>query len=188
MLILDEIQTGVGRTGAMWGFEHFGVVPDIMTVAKGIASGLPVSAVVANKAIMDKWPPGAHGGTYGANAVGTAAAAETLRVMRDEHLPENAAEIGDVLLQGLRAIQAKHPVIGEVRGLGLMLAVEFIDGDGSPNPEAVSKVIANCFEEDVLLINCGTYDQAIRVIPPLVVNRQQANEFLAIFENAVAAI
>ena len=78
----------------MWGFEHFDVVPDIMTVAKGIASGLPVSAVVANKSTMDKWPPGAHGGTYGANAVGTAAAAETLRVMRDEHLPENAAEIG----------------------------------------------------------------------------------------------
>ena len=188
MLILDEIQTGVGRTGAMWGFEHFDVVPDIMTVAKGIASGLPVSAVVANKATMDKWPAGAHGGTYGANAVGTAAAAETLRVMRDEHLPENAAEIGDVLMQGLRAIQAQYPVIGEVRGLGLMLAVEFIDADGNPNPGAVSKVIANCLAENVLLINCGTYDQAIRVIPPLVIDRQQANEFLSIFENAVASL
>jgi 4-aminobutyrate aminotransferase len=188
MLILDEIQTGVGRTGAMWGFEHFDVVPDIMTVAKGIASGLPVSAVVANKSTMDKWPPGSHGGTYGANAVGTAAAAETLRVMRDEHLPENAAEIGDVLQQGLREIQANHPVIGEVRGLGLMLAVEFVDQTGEPNPTAVSKVIASCLEENVLLINCGTYDQAIRVIPPLVVDRQQAKEFLAIFERAVACI
>jgi 4-aminobutyrate aminotransferase len=186
MLILDEIQTGVGRTGMMWGFEHFGVVPDIMTVAKGIASGLPVSAIVSSREIMDKWPAGAHGGTYGANAVGTAAAAETLRVMRDEHLPENAVEIGDVLEQGLRAIQAKYPVIGEVRGLGLMLAVEFIDSDGNPNAEAVSKVIAKCLEQNVLLINCGTYDQAIRVIPPLVINRQQANEFLAIFENAVS--
>ena len=188
LLILDEIQTGVGRTGAMWGFEHFDVVPDIMAVAKGIASGLPVSAVVANKSTMDKWPPGAHGGTYGANAVGTAAAAETLRVMRDEHLPENAAEIGDVLAHGLREIQGKYPVIGEVRGLGLMLAVEFIDGDGNPNAAAVSKVIANCFAENVLLINCGTYDQAIRVIPPLVIDRQQAKEFLAIFEHAVASI
>jgi 4-aminobutyrate aminotransferase len=188
MLILDEIQTGMGRTGAMWGFEHFDVVPDIMTVAKGIASGLPVSAVVANRSTMDKWPPGSHGGTYGANAVGTAAAAETLRVMRDEHLPENAAEIGDMLTQGLRHIQANHPVIGEVRGLGLMLAVEFVDQQGEPNPAAVAKVIAACLEEQVLLINCGTYDQAIRVIPPLVINRQQAREFLDIFERAVAAI
>jgi 4-aminobutyrate aminotransferase len=188
MLILDEIQTGMGRTGAMWGFEHFDVVPDIMTVAKGIASGLPVSSVVANRSTMDKWPPGSHGGTYGANAVGTAAAAETLRVMRDEHLPENAAEIGDMLTQGLRDIQANHPVIGEVRGLGLMLAVEFVDQQGEPNPAAVAKVIAACLEEQVLLINCGTYDQAIRVIPPLVINRQQAREFLDIFERAVAAI
>ncbi|MCA9860362.1 MAG: aminotransferase class III-fold pyridoxal phosphate-dependent enzyme, partial [Thermomicrobiales bacterium] len=188
MLILDEIQTGVGRTGTMWAFEQFDVTPDIVTVAKGIASGLPVSAVVANKQTMDKWPPGAHGGTYGANAVGTAAAAETLRVMRDEHLPENAAEIGDVILQGLREIQARYPVIGDVRGMGLMLAVEFVEADGGPNPAAVNKVIANCFEENVLLINCGTYDQAIRVIPPLVIDRQQAREFLAIFERAVAAL
>lgn len=188
MLILDEIQTGMGRTGTMWGFEHFDVVPDIMTVAKGIASGLPVSAVVANKSTMDKWPPGAHGGTYGANAVGTAAAAETLRVMRDEHLPENAAEIGDYLIQGLREIQANHPVIGEVRGMGLMIAVEFVDATGQPNASAVSKVIANCLKENVLLINCGTYDQAIRVIPPLVIDRQQASEFLSIFERAVASI
>lgn len=188
MLILDEIQTGVGRTGTMWGFEHSDVVPDIMTVAKGIASGLPVSAVVANRATMDKWPPGAHGGTYGGNAVGTAAAAETLRVMRDEHLPENAAEIGDYLANGLRAIQANHPVIGEVRGLGLMLAVEFVTPNGDPNPAAVQKVISSCLDEQVLLINCGTYDQAIRVIPPLVINRQQAGEFLEIFERAVASL
>lgn len=188
MLILDEIQTGMGRTGAMWGFEHFDVVPDIVTIAKGIASGLPVSAVVANRSTMDKWPPGSHGGTYGANAVGTAAAAETLRVMRDEHLPENAAEIGDLLMQGLREIQANYPVIGDVRGLGLMIAVEFVDETGAPNPGAVSQVIASCLKENVLLINCGTYDQAIRVIPPLVIDREQAQEFLGVFERAVASI
>jgi 4-aminobutyrate aminotransferase len=108
--------------------------------------------------------------------------------MRDEHLPENAAEIGDVLAQGLREIQAKHPVIGEVRGLGLMLAVEFVDEDGNPNPGAVAKVMERCLAENVLLINCGTYDQAIRVIPPLVIDRQQAKQFLTIFENAVAGL
>ena len=95
-------------------------MPDIITVAKGIASGMPVSAVVADKAIMDKWAPGAHGGTYGGNAVGTAAAYATLQVMKDERLPENAAAMGELLMDGLREIQADHPVIGEVRGLGLM--------------------------------------------------------------------
>jgi 4-aminobutyrate aminotransferase len=108
--------------------------------------------------------------------------------MREEHLPENAAEIGSLLMEGLREIQEKHPVIGEVRGLGLMIAVEFVDKSGAPNPATVSRVIAECLKENVLLINCGTYDQAIRVIPPLVVNRQQANEFLEIFGRAVSSV
>ncbi len=135
---MDEIQTGMGRTGKMWGFEHFDVTPDIITVAKGIASGMPVSAVVADKAMMDKWAPGAHGGTYGGNAVGTAAAAATLEVIKEERLAENAAKMGQILMDGLRAIQADYPVIGEVRGLGLMVATEFVKPDGAPNPEAVA--------------------------------------------------
>jgi 4-aminobutyrate aminotransferase len=188
LLILDEVQTGMGRTGKMWGFEHFGVVPDVMTVAKGIASGLPVSAVVASRDILDKWAPGAHGGTYGANAVGTAAAAETLRVMRDERLPQNAAEIGDFLMEGVRSIQDEFTVIGDVRGLGLMIAVEFVGSNRSPNTDAVTKVVASCLDQGVLLITCGTYDQAIRVIPPLVINRDEAAVFLEIFRRAVASI
>lgn len=188
LLIMDEIQTGMGRTGKMWGFEHFDVTPDIITVAKGIASGMPVSAVVADRAMMDKWAPGAHGGTYGGNAVGTAAAAATLEVMRDERLPENAAKVGQILIDGLRAIQADYPVIGEVRGLGLLVAAEFVKPDGAPNPAAVSRVIKACFEEQVLLINCGTYDQAIRIVPPLVVTEEQIRQFLGIFRNAVAAL
>jgi 4-aminobutyrate aminotransferase len=188
LLVMDEIQTGMGRTGKMWGFEHFDVTPDIVTVAKGIASGLPVSAVVADKALMDRWAPGAHGGTYGGNAVGTAAAAATLEVMRDERLPDNAARMGQILIDGLRAIQADHPVIGDVRGLGLMVAAEFVQPDGSPNSDAVSRVIKACFEEQVLLINCGTYDQAIRIVPPLVVTEEQIRQFLGIFRNAVASL
>ncbi len=188
LLIMDEIQTGVGRTGKMWGFEHFDVVPDIITVAKGIASGLPVSAVVSDKAIMDKWAPGAHGGTYGGNAVGTAAAAATLRVMREEKLPENAAAMGQRLVSGLRKLQSEHPVIGEVRGLGLMVGVEFVTESGDPNPAAVTSVIKRCFEEQVLLISCGTYDQAIRVIPPLVVNEAEIDHFLAVFGRAVSSL
>ena len=188
LMILDEIQTGVGRTGKMWGFEHFGVEPDVITVAKGIASGLPVSAVVSDKEIMDKWAPGAHGGTYGGNAVGTAAAFETLRIMRDERLPENAAAMGAILMEGLREIQRDHPAIGDVRGLGLMVAVEFVNPDGSANPTAVAKVIQRAFEEKVLLLNCGTYDEAIRIIPPLVVNESQIRDFLRAFRTAVASI
>lgn len=188
MLILDEVQSGMGRTGTMWAFEHFGVVPDIMTVAKGIASGMPVAAVVADKAIMDKWLPGSHGGTYGGNAVGTAAALATLEVMRDEDLPGNAARMGEILLAGLREIQADHPVIGDVRGLGLMVATEFVHPDGSPNPEAVKAVLARMMEEKVILITCGTYDQAIRIIPPLIVTEEEIREFLAIYRRAVASL
>jgi 4-aminobutyrate aminotransferase len=187
MMIMDEIQSGMGRSGKMWGFEHFDVEPDIITVAKGIASGLPVSAVVSDKAIMDKWAPGAHGGTYGGNAVGTAAAYETLQVMHDEHLPENAAAMGEILMNGLREIQRDFPVIGDVRGLGLMVAVEFVKPDGSANSAAVAKVIQHAFEEKVLLLNCGTYDEAIRIIPPLVVNEEQIRDFLGVFRAAVGA-
>jgi 4-aminobutyrate aminotransferase len=188
LLIMDEIQTGVGRTGKMWGFEHYDVVPDIITVAKGIASGMPVSAVVSDKAIMDKWAPGSHGGTYGGNAVGTAAAAATLQVIKEDGLVENSARIGQILMDELRAIQADYPVIGDVRGLGLMIAVEFVTPDGAPNPAAVSAVIKACLEDRVLLITCGTFDQAIRIIPPLVINEAQAKEFLTIFRRAVAGL
>ncbi len=188
LLVMDEIQSGMGRTGKMWGFEHYDAVPDIMVVAKGIASGMPVSAVVAGRQIMDKWAPGAHGGTYGGNAVGTAAAAATLRVIRDEGLVGNAASRGRQLRDGLLAIQADYPVIGDVRGLGLMLATEFVTPDGSPNPDAVRRVIESCFEENVLLLTCGTYDQAIRIVPPLVVDAGQIDEFLEVYRRAVAAL
>jgi len=188
LLIMDEIQTGVGRTGKMWGFEHFDVLPDIITVAKGIASGMPVSAVVSDKAIMDKWAPGAHGGTYGGNAVGTAAAYATLRVVKEELLLDNTVAMGQRLMDGLRDIQADHPVIGDVRGLGLMIAVEFVTENGGHNPAAVSQVIKSAFDENVLLITCGTYDQAIRIVPPLVVNAAQIDEFLHVFRRAVTSL
>jgi len=188
MMILDEVQSGMGRTGKMWGFEHFDVVPDIITVAKGIGSGMPVSAVVSSKANMDKWAPGSHGGTYGGNAVCTAAAYATLQVMKDEDLPGNAARMGAILMDGLREIQRDYPVIGDVRGLGLMVAAEFVTPDGAPNPAAVNKVLAAAMQEHVLLITCGTFDQAIRVIPPLTVNEQQVRDFLGVFRRAVASL
>uniref|UniRef100_A0A831X802 Aminotransferase class III-fold pyridoxal phosphate-dependent enzyme n=1 Tax=Thermorudis peleae TaxID=1382356 RepID=A0A831X802_9BACT len=185
LLIADEIQTGVGRTGRMWAFEHFEIVPDIVTVAKGIASGLPLSAVVANRELMDKWAPGAHGGTYGGNAVACAAGVATFEVMREERLPENAERVGNFLMAQLRELQDEFPVIGEVRGLGLMIGVEFVKPDRSPNPDAVKRVIQRAQELRTLLITAGEHDQVIRVIPPLIINQRQAEEFLDVFAEAV---
>ncbi|MGI9254493.1 MAG: aminotransferase class III-fold pyridoxal phosphate-dependent enzyme, partial [Thermomicrobiales bacterium] len=135
-----------------------------------------------------KWAPGSHGGTYGGNAVGTAAAYATMQVMLDEDLPCNSERMGAILMDGLRDIQADYPVIGDVRGLGLMVATEFVHPDGSPNPGVVNQVLAKMMEERILLITCGTYDQAIRIIPPLVVNEEQIRSFLGHYRNAVASL
>lgn len=188
LLILDEIQSGMGRTGAMWAFEHFDVVPDIMTSAKGLASGMPVSAIVASKRIMDAWSPGAHGTTYGGNAVGTAAAVATFEVIKSEHLLENAATMGARMLTGLRDVQRDYPVIGDVRGLGLMIATEFVTPDGGPNTALAQKVIEKCWERKLLLISCGTWEQCIRIIPPLIVTGAQIDEFLDTFRWAVSSV
>ena len=187
MLIADEIQTGVGRTGKMWGFEHFEIVPDIIAVAKGIASGLPLSAVVASRERMDAWPPGSHGGTFGGNVVACAAGVATFRAIREEGLLARAQRMGERLQAGLEHIAERNPIIGEVRGKGLMLATEFVTATGRQNPAAVSKVIEHALERHVLLLTCGTDDQAIRIIPPLTTNEQEIDEFLGVYEEAVGA-
>src|SRR6185295_7693798 len=120
LLVADEVQSGIGRTGRWWAFEHFGIVPDMVAMAKGLASGMPLSGLAASAKLMAKWTPGSHGGTYGANAVSCAAAVATIEVMRDEHLVENADRLGGVLQAGLRRLQEEHAEIGDVRGLGLM--------------------------------------------------------------------
>lgn len=187
LMIADEIQTGVGRTGKMWCFEHFGVTPDIVCVAKGIASGLPLAAVVSSKAIMDTWPAGSHGGTYGGNAVACAAGVATLQVIEEEGLIANAANMGERLVQGLERIAERHPVIGDVRGKGLMVAAEFVTPTGRPNSDAVNKVVQHGIDNGLLLLTSGTWDQAIRIIPPLNVGSEHIDEFLGLFESAVDA-
>lgn len=188
LLICDEIQSGMGRTGTMWAFEHFGVVPDIMTVAKGIASGLPLSAVVANRDLMDSWAPGSHGGTFGGNAVACAAGVATFQVMRDENLPGNAERVGNYLLAQIREMQADNPIIGDVRGLGLMIGVELVNPDGSPNGEAGHQLIERAWDERTLLITAGSDDQVIRIVPPLNVTQEQAETFLDVFSTCLRAI
>ncbi len=188
LLICDEIQTGVGRTGKMWAFEHFDIVPDIITLAKGIASGLPLSAVVANRELMDRWAPGAHGGTYGGNAVACAAGVATFEVMREEDLPGNAARIGNFLMGQLRELQQEFPVIGDVRGMGLMIGLELVTPDGAMNPDAVKRVVQNAQDRGTLLITAGLRDQVIRVIPPLTITQQQAEEFIDVFADSLKGV
>ncbi|MDI6768193.1 MAG: aminotransferase class III-fold pyridoxal phosphate-dependent enzyme [Anaerolineales bacterium] len=190
LLIFDEIQSGFGRTGKWFAQDHFGVVPDIMTVAKGIASGLPLSGVFSRLDLMKKWQVGSHGGTYGGNAVACAAGVATIRAMREEDMPGSAARRGVQLLTGLRKLQEQHPIIGDVRGLGLMIGTEFIvSGKPSAKPKpdkALAKaVIHACQERGLLLLSCGTHDNTIRWIPPLIVTEAQGNEALNIFGEAL---
>jgi len=185
LLIFDEVQSGFGRTGKWFAQEHFGVVPDIMTVAKGIASGLPLSGVFSRLDLMKKWQTGSHGGTFGGNVIACAAGVATVRAMRDEDMPGNAARRGIQLTTGLRKLQEEYPIIGDVRGLGLMIGTEFTE-KGKPADKSILKtVIHACEERGMLLLSCGTYDNVIRWIPPLIVSEQQINDGLAIFEEAL---
>ena len=187
MLVMDEVQTGFGRTGKMFALEHSAVTPDIMIMAKGLGSGVPISAIGASRALMERWQVGAHGGTYGGNALAAAAGVATINVMRDEKLPENAARQGDRLMEGLKALQAEFPIIGDVRGRGLMVGVEFTR-DGQPDKAATKAVQTACLERDLLLLTCGTYDNIIRWIPPLVVNAVQIDEAVQIFAEALGTV
>ncbi len=185
LLVADEVQTGFGRTGKWFAVEHSGVIPDILIMAKGIASGLPLAGLAARGELMQRWPPGSHGGTFGGNVVACAAAVATIQVIREERLVENAARMGEVLLGGLRQLQAAHPEIGEVRGRGLMIASEFTDPSGEPWTERAKAAAKAAYEEGLLLLTCGTYDNVVRWIPPLVVNASQIEEALAKFERAL---
>jgi 4-aminobutyrate aminotransferase len=190
LLVADEVQSGIGRTGRWFGFEHYGLVPDMVAMAKGLASGMPLSGLAASAALMAKWAPGSHGGTYGANAVACASAVATLQVLHDEHLVENAAQMGGVLMAGLRRLQEDHPEIGDVRGLGLMVASEFTKPGSAvrePFTERAKAVTQAALDNGLMLLTCGSYDNTIRWIPPLIVNEAQVKEALGMFEAALNA-
>jgi len=191
LLIADEIQTGFGRTGRMFAVEHWAVEPDIVTMAKGIASGLPLSGILAKRTLLEKLPPGTHGGTYGGNVVSCAAANATLDVIRDERLVENAAARGAQFLAGLRALGDRYPAIGDVRGLGLMLALEFVKpgvGDGRvPDPDLAKRVLAEALSRRLIVLSAGTYANVARIIPPLVTTADEVDLALGILDESLAA-
>jgi 4-aminobutyrate aminotransferase len=186
LLILDEVQSGFGRTGKWFAFEHYDVEPDIMTVAKGIASGMPLSGVFSSLELMKKWPGGSHGGTYGGNAVACAAATATIQAMREENMLENANQRGLQLQTGLRKLQEEYPQIGDVRRLGLMIGSEFeMDGKFKNAKPLVKEIIHAAEGRGLLLLSCGTYDSTIRWIPPLNVTESQVNQALDIFTDSL---
>lgn len=185
LLVLDEVQTGFGRTGRFWGMEHFDVRPDVLITAKGLASGFPLSAIAAPQALMAKAWPGSQGGTYGGNPVSCAAALATLRVIEEEGLVARAEAMGARLAGGLRAVADGHKQIGDVRGLGLMLASEFTAPDGSPDVETAGRAQRAAAERGLLLLTCGAHNNVVRMIPALVVNEAQIDEALGLWAEAV---
>jgi len=186
MLICDEVQSGFGRTGKWFAFQHYGIVPDIMTVAKGLASGMPLSGVFTRTEIMKKVDVGSIGGTYGGNAVACAAGIATIRAMKEEKMLENANERGIQLMTGLRKLQEEYPQIGDVRGKGLMIGAEFMVGGRPDKAKPMVKDIVQAAEDqNLLLLTCGTYDNVVRWIPPLNVTSEQINDGLRIFEGAL---
>ncbi|MBQ6644896.1 MAG: aminotransferase class III-fold pyridoxal phosphate-dependent enzyme [Saccharopolyspora sp.] len=187
LLIADEVQTGVGRTGKFWGHQHSTIEPDVLITAKGLASGFPLSGIAASAELMSKAWPGSQGGTYGGNAVAAAAAIATLDVVRENDLVGNAAEQGARLQEGLRTVAAEHPVIGEVRGRGLMVGNEFTTPDGAPDTATATRAHAAAAERGLLLLTCGPRGNVVRMIPPLIVNSEQVDEAVRLWSEAVSA-
>jgi 4-aminobutyrate aminotransferase len=178
LLVADEVQCGMGRTGAMWAIEHSGVQPDVLISAKGLASGLPLGAFMARADLMDKWGLGSHGSTYGGSPIPCAAGIATLETIREENLLANATEIGDYLLGELAALRAKHPgMLTDVRGVGLMIGMEFRTG------EQAELVQQAAFRRGLLLLECG--ESSVRISPPLVITREQAEIGLRIIADVL---
>jgi 4-aminobutyrate aminotransferase len=184
LLIADEVQSGIGRTGKWWAIENFNTEPDIVTTAKGIASGVPFGAMIARKSITT-WKKGSHGNTFGGSPLACAAALTTLDLIEKEYM-QNAAEVGKYCLGGLKDLQAKHPSIGEVRGIGLMIGIEFVQDRASHEPAEKLRdlVVDRAFELGLLTLGCGS--STIRVSPPLCITKAEIDEGLAILEQAIS--
>ncbi len=183
LLIVDEVQSGMGRTGKWWAIEHFGVEPDMLTSAKGIASGLPLGACIARKSVMD-WEIGTHGNTYGGNPISCAASLATIELIETEFM-KNAEVVGAYALEALKEMQMRHPSIGEVRGKGLMIGVEFVKDRETKEPakELTDRVVDIGFERGLLMLSCGK--SVIRIAPPLSMSRSEMDEGLKLFEEAL---
>jgi 4-aminobutyrate aminotransferase/(S)-3-amino-2-methylpropionate transaminase len=190
VLVVDEVQTGYGRTGKMFAVEHYGIEPDLMTVAKSIAGGLPLSAVVGKAAIMDAVPDSGIGGTYVGNPVAQAAALAVLDVFEEEGLVERAAALGEALRARMQSWYERWDTIGDVRGLGAMLAIELVADreTKAPTADVASRVVAAAAERGLLLLKSGIYSNCIRVLVPLVIGDGEVDEALDVWEEALETV
>jgi 4-aminobutyrate aminotransferase len=185
LLVVDEVQTGMGRTGKLWAVEHWGVEPDIICSAKGIASGMPLGAIIAREAVMD-WPSGSHASTFGGNPVSCRAALATLDLL-ERGYTANAAARGEQLRQGLRALRGRHGVIGDVRGLGLMTACDVVKpADRALDPPTRDAIIQAAFRRGLLLLGCG--ESAVRFCPPLCITAEQIDTALRLLDETLAEV
>jgi len=189
LFVADEVQTGFGRTGKMFAVQHHGVRPDVVVLAKGLGSGFPISAIGASAELMARWPRGSHGGTYGGNPIGCAAALATIDVLTAPGFLDGVAARGRQLGDGLEEMAQGDPGVAEVRALGLMVAVEFRHPEtGIPDTARVSAVLGHCLTEGhLILMSAGTYSQTVRFMPPLVVSEAEIDDGLAVFEKALEA-
>jgi 4-aminobutyrate aminotransferase-like enzyme len=188
LFVADEVQSGFARTGRMFAVEHADVVPDIIVMAKGIASGFPIAGIGASAGLMSQWPQGAHGGTYGGNPIGCAAALATIDVIEQEHLVDNARDRGRQLVEALAKLQADNAGIGDVRGLGLMVGTELVDPEGGPAAARTAAIMRHCLDEsNVIFMNCGTGNNVLRWMPPLVVTAAEIDRGVAAFAAALKA-
>ena len=186
LLIADEVQSGFGRTGKMFCFEHYGIQPDILVMAKGLGSGLPISAIGASSELMSRWMKGTHGGTYGGGStIPLTAANATINIIINEKLIKNSEKQGKYLMKSLKSLKKRYPNLGDVRGLGLMIGTEFIKENGEPNPALTNKIQSKCLEKKLLLLSCGTYLNVIRWIPPLMITKSQIDEAVKIFSESL---
>lgn len=186
LLIFDEVQTGFGRTGEWFAADVFDVVPDIMAIAKAMASGQPISATVANHKLMQQWPLGSHATTYGGNPIACSAGLATIEVIKEEKLLENARKVGQYARESLLELQKEFPVLGNIRALGLMIGIEVIDPDtGEADGETASKILDLALEEGVLFYFCGNKGEVIRMIPPLTINKAQIDDGLRMLKHAL---
>lgn len=185
LLIVDEVQTGIGRTGKWWGIQHFGVEPDIVTSAKGIASGMPLGAIIARDSIMGKWVPGSHGNTFGGNPISCAAALTTLNLLEDEGYIENAAQVGGYIMDALEEMMPHHPSMGQVRGRGMFIGVELVQDRDRKAPAKYLRddVVHHAYDEGLLMLGCGT--SSLRFMPALNMDRETADEALHMFDRAL---
>lgn len=186
MLIFDEVQTGFGRTGKWFACQNWNIEPDILVLAKGIASGFPMAAVVTSKENMDKWKPGKHGSTYGGNPVACAAALASIKVIEEEKLLDNTIKMGNYLRGQFKILQTKYSCIGDIRGFGLMIGVELVDRQGQPDGALLLRLVNECFKRKLILLDCGSSDHVIRFLPPLNVTRAELDEALEIFSESLA--